>query len=108
MKLVINRASSALSVAVPFKLKIDGRDFTKISNGCSTETVAPEKEFELNVTPLGNKLNLHKIESNVVIDPRQCKSGTITCTITPKMKKLGFLSGGFLGPMMEILVDVKY
>lgn len=91
----IKREKSFIGCAMPFRIIIDGKEVTKLSNGGEYSMQLPNKDFMLKVYMCGNAITIHKVEAETLICPSQY-NGKINCTISVKPKLLGILSMGLL------------
>ncbi len=95
-------------MAMPYRILINGQEIGRIDNGDFFTTIVPENQFVLKVTMVGNSMNLHKVEKQIVISPEMCRSGVIHCTIVTKLNMMGLLSSGLLERVGNMDIQVAY
>lgn len=108
MRLIIQRNSAYVAMAMSYRIKINGQEVGMVSNGKTVAVPCPDQPFELFMTMYGNSLNVHPIQARVMIDPRQSRSGDIFVAVNTKMNVLGTLTGGLLAPVGNMSLDVRY
>lgn len=108
IKLNIKRDNSITGCAMPYRIFINGTEKAKLTFGKSLSLEIPNELTTLKVSMVGNLITFHKMEKEVVIFPRYCKTDIINCSISTKINWLGTLTMGLLQAHGRTEVNVEY
>lgn len=106
----IIRTGSFLSRIMPYEVWFrDIKLTSKLTDNASDFTIDSIKGV-LKVRELGSKFAFHIIEKSVIIFPEYIKSAdnVILCELDAKLYWLGVLTFGFLAPVRNININIKY
>lgn len=104
----ITRDKSFVGAIMPYRIKIDGREITKISTGGDVVINVPMTPFKVDIEMVGNSMNFHPIRSTLNIDPRHSKSGCMYCHLTTKPNWAGIIVSGLFFPIGKLVVNFNY
>lgn len=93
---------------MPYRIKIDGREVTKISAGGDVVVNVPMTPFRLDFEMVGNSMSFHPIRSTLNVDPRHSQSGQMRCHLETKANWAGILVSGIFFPIGKLKVDFRY
>lgn len=104
----INRKSSFVGAAMPYRIFLNGTEIAKIGNGKSVSIEIPAEQAALKVSMVGNAITLHRIEKEVVLFPQSCPTNIIDCQIETKANWLGVLTYGLLSAVGRVELKMDY
>lgn len=104
----ITRDKSFVGAAMPYRIKIDGREAAKITVGGHIDMDIPTYPFRLDFEMVGNSMNFHPIRATLNIDPRHATSGHLKCHLITKPNWGGIITSGLFMPVGKLNVDFKY
>ena len=105
--LYIKRNSAFVGSAMPYRIIINGKEVTQLTNGNDFQIQLPKREtIDLKIHMVGNAITLHKIKKEVIIYPDNYDTKKINCIITSKLNALVTLSGGLLGAVGRLELNI--
>lgn len=104
----INRDKAFVGAAMPYHIIINGTEVGKLTIGKSMLCELPNVQSSLRVSMMGNSMNFHKIEKEIVLFPQYCKTSVINCKIKTKFNWIGFLTFGFLQAVGRTELEIEY
>lgn len=106
--LTVIRDNSFTSAAMKYPIAVNNHGVGSLSIGQSLACHVNEEQHVLKVSVIGNNLTLHKMEKEVVLFPKYCKTGKINCYITTQINWIGMLTLGLLQAVGKIEIRVEY
>ena len=100
----IKRKSDYVGCAVPYRIIINDKGIAKLNNGADCCIKLPRKSFNLKIDLEGNAI--HKVKTEININPNDFKGNNIKCVVSTHGKTLGLLSLGLFAPICELKCDV--
>lgn len=109
IQLNISRDKAFVGTAMPYRVYINNQEVGKIKIGSTITLEISDQPTTIKVSMVGNVLNFHPIEKEVVLFPEKSKSGIIDCLITTKPIWAGILTYGFLQAVgrAELILNYK-
>lgn len=108
IKLNISRKKALLAATMPYRIIINGEEKYKLYVGKSCSLKMQNAQSVLKVSMVGNAINFHNIEREIVLFPQYCKTGVINCSIRTKINWVGYLTMGIFQAMAKIKIDIEY
>lgn len=108
IKLNISRDKSFEAAAMPYRILIDGVEMAKLKNGKTISLNLSNSQMTLKIVMVGSSFSFHKIEKEVVLFTKYCRSGVVNCKIKTKYNWLGGLTFGLLQAVVRLELDVEY
>ena len=108
IQLNISRDKAYVAAAMGYRILIDNQEVGKIKIGQTMTLNIPDKPTSLKVSMVGNAMNIHRMEKEVVLFPEKSSSGIVECSINTKPNWLGILTSGFIQAVGQINLTINY
>lgn len=108
MVIRIRRKGALCNMAVPYKICFNGEEQGMVRNKQSIILSAPDQRFAIQITPVGDFFQFHKMATERVIFPRYCHGDAIDCEVISSLRPLGLVTFGILQPIVEIRLKISY
>lgn len=108
VKLFVKRKSSFVGAVMPYYIKINGIEKSRLRNGGECSFDIPLEQCILGVSMVGGTFTLHKISKEVVLFPCNNKSGRMFCEITTSVNWIGFFTLGIFAPVGKLQLNITY
>lgn len=106
--MIIWRKTTLVNMVVPYTVLINNIKIKKIRNNQTIEIEVPNEQFVIRLSPYGNSLQFHKMDTERVVFPSYSKKDYPACEILTKPNLLGMITLGILQPVVTIHLNILY
>lgn len=105
----ITRDKSFIGAAMSYRINLNGTEIglLRVGESISIEIDSADN-LSLSASMVGNAISIHKIEKEILLQPKFCKTKVIDCLIRTKFNIIGFLTLGLLSAIGNTEIRVMY